>query len=224
MAGRTLGVLLTIAGLAVLVGAPASLPPWAHLFAGIALLVPGTLLALGLMGASRRVRTARRSPRLDRPHPPRPPADTTVHRYSVSRGAWIILALLAAPFGALGLLVGVATLNTTGSDRWYGLLVGAGLAAVAAWLGVYPWYRRGIRIEAGPSGLVRRTPLRRTRLAWNEIVALSTTSLVVAGVPSGRVYRVWSRTRDIAFQDAIGDSQRLAERIARATGLDWEPG
>ncbi len=148
---------------------------------------------------------------------PQPPVRTLIFR---SRLGWIRGILL---FLSMAIVTGLG-LTWIGLLWWTRKSVGIPLL-LAAMLVLCFWLVLrdvGVRIIVSPTSLsLKAWGRRRVEIPWDEIVFLS--AVPMEGLDR-TVYRVYSPTRTISFQDTFPDTPRLLEMIARATGLEWHEG
>ncbi len=220
---RPTGALLLLSAFALLVAMGRTDPPWL-LPAFLFLFVPGSLYLLGLLGTPAAVARLRRHPRAVRRRMPNPPTAPYEYRYG-RRRARVALWIVGLTLVVLAVAVSPAVVQSidrmSGAERLTWIGWGVAMALCIALLFLWIAMEARTRILATPSGLHLDSPLRHVEIPWDEVVALSATSLVLGGTPAGTRYRVYSPSKVIGFTGGLEAAEELATLIARATGLDW---
>lgn len=229
MKSRPLGALMVLAAFALLIATVDVRALW-PLPTFLALLVPGALLAGGIIGppgwvVDRRAalrRDARARPADSAPGVARAAAGPPERVFRYPRPSrWVIalFAVLAAiPLTAAAFIAHSLRDEPSGA-AWVALVP----AAMGVWLPLYLVGRLRAFVRVGPDGIAVRRQLRTRRLAWDDIIALSAIDVGLIGTgPIGRVYRVYGPRSTLSFDGSIDDAAALATLVARASGLGWE--
>lgn len=228
MKSRPLGALMVLAAFVLLIATVDVRALW-PLPTFLALLVPGALLAGGIIGPPGWVVDRRAALRRDlrgRPAESAPSARRTaagpperVFRYP-RLSPWkiaLFAALGAVPLGAAAFIAHSLRDEPTGA-AWVALVP----AAMGVWLPLYAIGRMRAFVRIGPDGIAVRRQLFTRRLAWDDVVALSAIDVGLIGTGHlGRVYRVYGPRSTLSFDGSIEDAAALATLVARASGLGW---
>lgn len=230
MKPRSLGVVMVLAAFALLIATADMRQLW-PLPTFLALLVPGAMMATGIIGPPAWVverRAAARRGALERGAGPAGaderrvvagPPERTFRYPRPSR--WVIavfVVLGAIPLVAAAFIANALWDEPTGS-AWVALVP----VAMGLWLPLYLVGRMRAFVRLGPDGIaVRRQWITRT-LAWDDVIALSGIDVGLIGTgPIGRVYRVYGPRTTLSIDGSIEDADTVATLVARASGLAWE--
>jgi hypothetical protein len=223
---RILGVCFLICALVLLM----RMPPKEHfsvaaLFAFLACLVVGFLLAIGFLGTAPRAARLRAQAATDGTSRPGPlcPVSEQVFSYATHSWGQLVATAVCAIIGVLMLALGVylaMALPLSALDRSMAWLPAGIAGACCIWV---PLRQLRMNVRVDPEGIRARLYFRTVSLRWEEVVALTVREnfLPPFGV-LGTTYSVYSRKTRIDFTDRLKGSAQLAATVAQATGLSWQ--
>jgi hypothetical protein len=215
---RLVGILLLLAGFALLIFAPAQFSA-VHLFGGLALLLAGVPFLAGTLGVPPRVAQARQAAA----HSPRTVSPTNVsartYGSQTGRGRMLVLFGLMAGLAVVAIALALSWSVEDGLPALALMVVpSAGTAVFLAW---YARRYRGLWVRVDSLGISSRQYVGTVTMRWDQVVAL-TTRTSRHGL---RTYDVWSDHGRISFHaGGLDDADELAALVSETTGLAWSPG
>lgn len=196
------------------------LNPALHIYAFLALFVPGGLLFLGAIGIPVEVEAARkidpdRIPRRERVEV----TQARTFRYPrLGTGARIALWLTSIWMFGLGLFVLVAL---AGDNPAMGTAVALPMIATGALVSSLPCWQARAYFRVDGNGIQGRTYLRRQHIDWRDVAVLTRSETrTIYGQTFANVYRIYSHYEKISLSEKLDGIDALLRIVEEASGLE----